>query len=212
MKLLPMNPAPPVTSIVILAASLSVFQTGGKPPVVGDLGRVRGQPELVGLVVVVGESRDAHEERRLGADPLEPVVDAGRDADEDRVLLADEEFHKTPVGGRVLAGVVERDLHHPVDTGEVVGLLLVVVPRLDDARVGRRAVDLAELLEDLVVATEDLHQPAALVGDDAEFFDSYTVDAVRHCCHRTEYLDTEDSSEEFHPEETLFSGNNLVIW
>jgi len=210
MKLLPMNPAPPVTSMVILAASLSVFQAGGKPPVVGDLGRVRGQPELVGLVVVVGQGRDAHEERRLGADPLEPVVDAGRDADEDRVLLTDEEFHETSVGGRVLAGVVERDLHHAMDTGEVVGLLFVVVPRLDDARVGRRAVDLAELLEDLVVATEDLHQPAALVGDDAEFFDLDTVNSALHRCHRS-VLWYRDSSRELHQEMTLFSRNSPVI-
>jgi len=75
----------------------------------------------------LGEGGDAHEERRLGADCLEPVVDAGRDADEDRVLLADEELHEPFVGGGVLAGVVECDLHHPVDAGEVVGLFLVVV-------------------------------------------------------------------------------------
>ena len=210
MKLLPMNPAPPVTSMVILAAPSSVLQAGGKPPVVGDLGRVRGQPELVGLVVVVGQGRDAHEERRLGADPLEPVVDAGRDADEDRVLLTDEELHETLVGRGVLAGVVERDLHHPVDAGEVVGLLLVVVPRLDDARVGRRAVDLAELLEDLVVAAEDLHQPAALVGNDVEFFDSYTVDAVLHTYHRITYR-TIGFSEGFCPKKALFSGTDPLI-
>jgi hypothetical protein len=61
------------------------------------------------------------------------------------------------------------------------------VPRLDDARVGRRAVDLAELLEDLVVTTEDLHQPAALVGDDVEFLGLDTIDTVFHCCHRSAY-------------------------
>jgi hypothetical protein len=66
----------------------------------------------------------------------------------------------------------------------------MIVPRLDDARVGRRAVNLAELLKDLVVTPEDLHQPAPLVGDDAEFLDIDTVDAVLHCCHRTAYLDT----------------------
>ena len=76
-----------------------------------------------------------------------------------------------------------------MDAGEVVGLLLVVVPRLDDARVGRRAVDLAELLEDLVVTTEDLHQPAALVGNDVEFLDSDAVDSVLHRCHRIAYRD-----------------------
>lgn len=210
MKLLPMNPAPPVTSMVISAAPSSVFQPRCKAPVVGDLGGVRRQPELVGLLVVVGEGRDAHEERRLGADCLEPMVDAWRDAEEDRVLVTDEELHETLVGGGVLAGVVERDLHHPVDAGEVVGLLLVVVPRLDDARVGRRAVDLAELLEDCVVAAEDLHQPAALVRDDVESLDIDTVDAVLHCCHRS-VLWYRDSSRELHQEMTLFSRNSPVI-
>lgn len=160
-----------------------MLQAGGKPPVVGDLRRVRGQPELVRFLVVVGEGWDAHEERRLGANPLEPMVDTGRYADEDRVLLADEEFHKGFVSGGILARIVECNLHHSVNAGEVVCLLLVVVPRLDDAWVGRRAVDLAELLEDLVVATEDLHQPAAFVRNDVEFLDLDTVNSAFHCCH-----------------------------
>ena len=167
-----------------------MFKSRGKTPVVGDLGGVRGHPELVGLVVVVGQGRDAHEERCLCADGLEPVIDTWRDADQDRVLFADKELHKGFMGRGILAGIVERDFHHPVNTGEVVGLFLVVVPGLDDARVGGRAVDLAEPLKDLVVAAEDFHQPAALVGDDPEGLDSDTVDIVFHCCHRTVYRDT----------------------
>ena len=70
-----------------------------------------------------------------------------------------------------------------MDAGEVVGLLLVVVPRLDDAWVGRRVVNLAELLEDFVVTTENLHQPAALVRNDVELLDLDTVNCAFHCCH-----------------------------
>jgi hypothetical protein len=47
-----------------------------------------------------------------------------------------------------LAVVVQHDLRHALHEHEVVGLLLVVVPALDDARVDDRQVHLTELLED----------------------------------------------------------------
>ena len=58
----------------------------------------------------------------------------------------------------------------------MVGLKLVHVPGLDHARVRGGHVDLAEMLEVLVVAPQDLHQAAAIVGDDLELLDHYSVD------------------------------------
>ena len=56
----------------------------------------------------------------------------------------------------------------------------MVVPRLHDAGIGRRDVDLAELREQLrVVGAEDLHQPAALVGNDAQRLRLDALDARR---------------------------------
>jgi hypothetical protein len=54
----------------------------------------------------------------------------------------------------------------------MIGLLVVEVPRLDDAGVGGGHVDLAELdiLALLVVGAEHFHEPAALVAMDGELF------------------------------------------
>src|SRR5262249_49746695 len=50
------------------------------------------------------------------------------------------------------------------------------VPGLDDARIGGREIDLAELLKPGVVSPHDLAEPAALVGDDAGAASGDSVD------------------------------------
>src|SRR3990172_6723531 len=77
---------------------------------------------------------------------------------------------------RAGAGIVEHHLHHPLDHAEMVGLALVVVPGLDDAGVSGGEVDLSELLEHLLVAAQDLHEPSPLVGDHLELLDHHALD------------------------------------
>ncbi len=135
-----------------------------------------GKPVLVRVVVVVELGGDVDDERRLGAHRREAVVDARRDDDHALALPADDELVGLAVGGRALARVVQHDLGHAADAHEVVGLQLVVVPRLDHARVDHGHVDLPELLEVRVVAAKHLHEQPALIGHHLEVFDLHAID------------------------------------
>ena len=66
---------------------------------------------------------------------LKPVQHADRDLDDDAVVVAHEEDVQFALRRRVLADVVERHLDHAAHAGEVVGLLFVVVPAANHARV-----------------------------------------------------------------------------
>src|SRR5450759_4188491 len=74
-KLLPMNPAPPVTR------TSTIFPA----PVVGER-PVGLEPELVRLIVPVWLGRRVHHERHRVADALPPVVHQVRHLDEHGIL------------------------------------------------------------------------------------------------------------------------------
>src|SRR6185295_4199463 len=86
-KLLPMNPAPPVTRTSTILARPVVRQRV-----------VRLEPELVRLGVVVRLGGHVDHERHLGADALPAVVDQVGHLDQHRVLGADEELVDGAVG------------------------------------------------------------------------------------------------------------------
>src|SRR5260221_305859 len=110
-KFEPMKPAPPVTSRrapARVAAPLAILAA----PVVRNVVVVRRDAELVRLVVVIRVGRRVDEHAAHGLHALHAVRPAGRDAQEDGVLLAHEELVHLALRRRGLAHVVEHDLHH----------------------------------------------------------------------------------------------------
>src|SRR5690606_15413509 len=154
-KLLPMNPAPPVTRTSTIFAGPVVVERA-----------VRLEAMFVGLGPVVRLVGHVDNERGRQADALPAVVDAVRHPHEHRPLPADEELVDDALGGRSLARVDQHQLDHAAHAREMVDLLLVVVPRFDHAGIGGRDVDLAELRELRIVDPKNLHQPSPLVGDE----------------------------------------------
>ena len=131
---------------------------------------------LVGMGIVVGLGRRVDDQGLAFADAHPAVIQAGRDVDDHRVVLADEEFVDPALGRGVLAPIVNHQLDHAVYAADVVRLLLVHVPALDDSGIRRGQVDLAEFFEDLVVLAQDFHQPAAFVRNDPQFLCFHAVD------------------------------------
>src|SRR5258708_6427448 len=179
-KLDPMKPAPPVTRTLTICSGPIVRQRA-----------VGVQAVLVRIGVPVGLRRHVDDQRHVRADAFPPVVHEVGHLHERRVLAAEEEFVDGAVGRRVRTRVDQHELDHPRDAREVVDLFLVIVPRLHDARVRRGDIDLSELREQLLVAAEDFHEPAALVGHDAERFGADAVNRrlggereLRGSCHR----------------------------
>src|SRR5207244_5793957 len=84
-KLLPMNPAPPVTRTSTILAGPVVRQRV-----------VRLQPELVRIAVAVGFRRHVDDQGRLGTDALPAVIDEIWNLHEHGILRTDEEFVDRP--------------------------------------------------------------------------------------------------------------------
>jgi hypothetical protein len=124
----------------------------------------------------LGLRRYVDQQRLLRPDRLESMIDEWRDPKKDRPVLAQEELVHLTLRRGGFAGIVENHLHHPLDHAEVIELQLVVMPRFHDSRIAGREINLAELLEEVVVRPEDFHQPAALVRDHLELFDHHAVD------------------------------------
>lgn len=118
---------------------------------------------LVGGGVVKWFGWDVDDERFLGSDTLESVIDAGWDLDEEAIVVPNEELGDFAARGRVGAVIVKGEFDGAADAGEVVGLVFVEVPSFDDAGVGGGHVYLAEASEEVVVAAQDFHQSAAFI-------------------------------------------------
>ncbi len=104
------------------------------------------------------------------------MSDPHRDLQEDVVVLPQIELVGLTPGGGALAHVVEAEPGHPLHHHEEVVLLLVPVPGPHHPRVVHGDVALAELGEDRVVAAQELHQEAALVGILGELLDLHSLD------------------------------------
>src|SRR5688572_14151486 len=139
---------------------------------------MRVHTELVGFLVIVELGRDVDHQARRGADALHAVQHQRRDHEQHGILLTQEELVHEPVRGRLLAPVVEDDLHHAADADEMVGLLLVIVPTLHDTGIRARHIRLPELLVELVVRAQHLHEVTALVGNDFELLGPNSVDQL----------------------------------
>jgi len=74
---------------------------------------------------------------------------------------------------------VQGDLRHARHADEVVGLLLVVVPGLDDPGVDPGYVRLAEPLVVRVIGTPHLHEHPPVIGDDLQVLQLHTLDHAR---------------------------------
>ena len=79
--------------------------------------------------------------------------------------------------GELFAQVVQADLASARDDEPQVVLLQVVVPRLDHAGQGDREVGLTEARVERIVLTQQLHERAAIVEQNAQRF---ALDAVNH--------------------------------
>jgi hypothetical protein len=147
--------------------------------------------DVYGTFVLLEAAREASRLRRFDTDAFPSVVDEVGHLHQRRVLHADEKFVDGSLRRRAHARVDEHELHHAGDAGEVVHLPAMVVPALDDTRVGGRDVNLTELREQLrLVRPEHFHQPAAFVGHDAERLHLHAVDrlpavdrVLHGCCH-----------------------------
>ena len=73
------------------------------------------------------------DDRLLDRNPLEAVIHHRRNLDEQRVVLADEEFLDLPARRRVVPRIVQRQLEHPAHDREA-----VVLESCDSARPSRR--------------------------------------------------------------------------
>jgi len=135
------------------------------------VGSVTGADSSSGMLEVL--DRKVHEQGLAGMQTLQ------LDLEHDPVELTDYHRRGLTVGVRLRAVVPQPHLHVALDTAEVVVLLLVGMPRLDDPRVGSREVALAEPPEQLVVIAQDLHEVPAVVGDEAQALDAHAVDHRR---------------------------------
>src|SRR6187402_1996825 len=124
-KLLPMNPAPPVTRTSTILAC----------PVVGER-IVRRETVLIRPGVSIGFVRYVDDKGCVGADALPAVVDEVRHLNERRVLDADEEFVDRTLRGRIRSRIHEDKLYHAGDAREVVHLLPMIVPGFDHPGIG----------------------------------------------------------------------------
>jgi len=112
------------------------------------------------------------------AQGLEAVIHHWRHAYEQGILLSHKELIYLPLGDRSLPAVIESHLHHPLYAGEVIRLLLMVVPGLDHSGISSGQVHLAEAVEYLIIAAQDLHQPAALIRDYPQILGLYPIDHI----------------------------------
>src|SRR5512137_992406 len=75
-----------------------------------------------------------------------------------------------------MPGIVQDKLDHSLHTADIVSLLFMVMPGLDNLRVNGREIDLPEFPEDRFVTPHHFHEPAPLIGDNPEIFYLYTFD------------------------------------
>jgi len=150
-------------------------------PTIGDGRIVGGNAVFVRTLVVVRMSWRVDDDRVMFGNTLEAVHHPGRNRNQNRVISSHAEFVDVAEGGGVFALIVQYGEGHSLDHRPVVGLQLVVVPAFDNAGICCGHIDLAELLEDLVIATQDLHESTALIWDDFERFNEDAVDSVARC-------------------------------
>ena len=112
----------------------------------------------------------------LLAHPLEAVPDLRRHLHQGVVVGAQEQLHEVAPGGGALPVVVQHHLDAPVDTGVVQAHAVVQVPPLHDAGIDRAEVDLAELDEVRIVATQHVEDRAALVRNPTQWNHLHAVD------------------------------------
>ena len=67
-----------------------------------------------------------------------------------------------------------------MDTGKIIRLHLVVMPRFHHTRVCGGEIDLTELVKNFIVAPHNFHQPPALIGKNLELFQIYPFDGHIH--------------------------------
>ncbi len=135
---------------------------------------------LIWFVVAIQLGRYVHDGRHGGANALPPVIYEVRNLHEGWVLRAEKELVHCTFGLGIITRVNQDELHHAADAGEVIDLMLVVVPRLNDSRVGGRDVHLTELRKELrVIGAEDVHQPAPLIRDESKFLGLNSLDQRR---------------------------------
>src|SRR5881296_2229043 len=168
-----MKPMPPVTTRRAMTSSLHL-----DVPIVWDVLRIVGDPELVRLLVVVQLRWEVHEVHRFGYDRLETVDDVRRDLDQHGVPLARKELVHLAFRRGPVAIVVADDLCRPAHHDEMIRLLLVIVPALHDPGVSDRDVRLREPLELRPIGAEHFHEVAPFVVDLFERPDDDALDQI----------------------------------
>src|SRR5256712_1567069 len=153
-----MKPMPPVTTSRAMTSSLHL-----DVPIVWDVLRIVGDPELVRLLVIVQLRREVHEVHRFRSDRLETVDDVRRDLDQHGVPLARKELVHPAFRRGSVAIVVADHFRGPAHYDEMIRLLLVIVPALHDPGVPDRHVRLREPFELRPVGAEHFHEVAPFV-------------------------------------------------
>jgi len=96
-------------------------------PVIGDLVLPRVNPVFVWVLPVVGEGGAVDHIAWFGPHGLEPMNDLRWNAHQEGVLLPQEELIYLPLSGRVFPLIIEDKLDLPLNHGEEIALLMVVM-------------------------------------------------------------------------------------
>ncbi len=134
-----MNPEPPVTR-----KFLPMLQSWCKPPIIIYLFCIGRKAVLIWVFVIIEFIRNIQEISHLIPNSLKSMVYHRRNLDNYWIVVTDKELIYCLIGSRILSSIVQNDFHHPVNTGQMVGLLFMVMPRLNHIRIGCCYVNLTE--------------------------------------------------------------------
>ena len=79
-------------------------------------------------------------------------------------MVTDKKLVDFTVGGRVLASVVQDDLHHAAYYDKMVDLLLMIMPSFYHSRIGCGQINLSKLNKHRIIGSQHLHEATSLVG------------------------------------------------
>ena len=98
------------------------------------------------------------------ADALESVINIIWNLKEHLIMVTDKKLVDFTVGGRVLASVVQDDLHHAAYYDKMVDLLLMIMPSFYYPRIGRGQINLPKFDKHRLIGSQHFHEATSLIG------------------------------------------------